>query len=156
MEPIKIKALNKDCFPSVGRKGDAGIDLRANIRTAHGYTVLHPKEKVIFGTGLRIKVPEGWVGIVLPRSGKAFSEDMEVGFTNTAGVIDSNYVGEIKVYIKNNAEKQILEIGDFEKIAQMVIVPAYTVYDNLDVSIGDDLGIETERGEQGFGSSGKF
>lgn len=155
MEPIKVVALNKECYPKVGRLGDAGIDLRANIRTAFGYTMIAPKQKFLVGTGLRMKIPVGWVGIVLPRSGRAFSEHMEISLINTAGVIDSNYTGEIKLYIKNNSENEFLEIQDFERLVQMVIVPHYKVFDNLDISIGDDLGIETSRGEEGFGSSGK-
>lgn len=149
MEKVRINVLNKKATPRVAHDGDAGIDLAFNIATAAGYTVLQPNEVIEFGVGIKCAIPKGWVGLVLPRSGTGYK--YEVRLANTVGVIDSNYRGEIRVKLRNCGDKD-WEIGDFDYICQMVIVPHYKVYDNMEFV--DDLD-KTNRGEDGFGSSDK-
>jgi dUTP pyrophosphatase len=139
---------NDKCIPKVGSERAAGMDLRANVKSALGFLVLEKNEAVQFGTGVRVQIPEGWVGLVMPRSGLGFK--YEVKLVNTTGVIDSDYTGEIQVKIRNGNEKEMV-IEDFSRICQMVIVPHYKLYDNIEIV--DEL-ISTERGEKGFGSTG--
>lgn len=151
MQPIDIVLLNENCMPHVGSDEAAGMDLRMNVRTAAGYTMLEPNQVWEFGTGVKVKIPTGWVGLIMPRSGLGFK--YEVKLANTVGVIDSDYLGEIKVKVRNCGDK-VMDIADFERICQMVIVPHYKVKNNLNVV--DSLEhYNTERGEGGFGHSGR-
>jgi len=123
------------------RTGDAGFDL---------YTIedleLKPQQQVLASTGLKIAVPEGWVGIVKDRSSVALQQV----YTH-AGVIDASYRGEVKILLMNHsAETKSFPKG--AKIAQLVVVPSLTGC--VKVACIEDLG-ETVRGEKGFGSTGK-
>ena len=118
---------------------DAGLDIKALLDTtipAHGDAIVQ--------TGIRVQIPRGYVGILKSRSGLSVNHKIEVG----AGVIDSNYRGEIKVHLYNFSN------GDFfvqngERIAQLIIFPYYMPKLELVYQLDD-----TERGEKGFGSSG--
>lgn len=149
MEKIRLVVTNKDCTPVVGSEQAAGIDLRMNVRTAAGFTPFMPGDTLHFGTGVKMAIPEGWVGLVMPRSGLGFK--YRVRLDNTVGVIDSDYRGEIMVKITNCGKTEYM-LEDFERVCQMVIVPHYKVYDNLEFV--DDLA-DTERGSSGFGHSGR-
>lgn len=151
MKKLDIVLLNENAMPHVGSEEAAGMDLRMCIKTAAGYTMLAPNQVLEFGTGIKIKIPVGWCGLVLPRSGLGFK--YEVRLANTVGCIDSDYLGEIRVKIRNCGDIA-MDIEDFERICQMVIVPHYKVKNNF--NIVDSLEYyETERGEDGFGHSGK-
>lgn len=150
MEKINIVLLNENAKPHVGSEHAAGMDLRMNIQTAQGYTPLLRGESIEFGTGVKVQIPRGWVGLIAPRSGLGFK--YEIRLANTVGVIDSDYTGEIKVKMRNTGEHDVM-LEDFERVCQMVIVPHYKVWENFNYV--DSLE-PTERGENGFGSSGKL
>ena len=122
---------------------DAGADIRSAIDTevlAWG--------KAIIPTGVYAAIPDGYVGILKSRSGLAAKHDIEVG----AGVIDAGYRSEIKVVLRNfSNQPYFVEAGN--KIAQMLIIPVFLInwaqVDNINM-LGD-----SERGVNGFGSSGK-
>lgn len=149
MEKINIVLLNENAKPYVGSEHAAGMDLRMNIQTAQGYTPLMRGESLAFGTGVKVQIPRGWVGLITPRSGLGFK--YEIRLANTLGVIDSDYTGEIMVKMRNCGEEDVM-LEDFERVCQMVLVPHYRVYDNFNYV--DEL-TETARGGKGFGSSGK-
>ncbi|QKN84703.1 dUTPase [Vibrio phage River4] len=149
MEKIRIVLLNEAAKPQCMKDGDAGIDLRMNIETAQGYTPLLRGESIMFGTGVKVAIPKGWVGLIMPRSGLGFK--YEIRLANTTGVIDSNYRGEIMVKMRNCGEEDVM-LEDFERVCQMVVVPHYLVHENLEFV--DELD-ETNRGESGFGDSGR-
>jgi dUTP pyrophosphatase len=122
------------------RSGDAGFDLRA-LEDA----VINPNEQLLVATGVRVAIPQGWVGIVKDRSSMALKQ-----IYTHAGVIDAAYRGEVKIVLSNaGATPYVIEKG--AKIAQMVVVPCLTKC--VTVENIEDLG-ETERGAGGFGSTG--
>ncbi len=128
-------------LPSYAHAGDAGMDLYVRERV-----LLRPSERTLLPTGIAVAIPEGWVGLIHPRSGLAAKHGLTV--LNTPGTIDAGFRGEIKVILVNLGEDVVvLERGD--RIAQMVIQKVETAniveVDSLD---------ETVRGEGGFGSSG--
>ncbi len=136
-EEAKTKGLP---LLSYSRQGDAGIDLRS-VQQAD----IPAGQRVVVPTGLHLSIPSGFVGFIKDRSGLASREGIHI----MAGVIDSNYRGEVKVVVLNtSAAKYKIEIG--ERIAQMLILPLARVNivekDKLDV---------TNRNENGWGSSGK-
>ncbi len=142
---IKIKKLKANAtIPTRGSKYAAGYDLYACIDED---VVIAPHENVKIGTGLSIAVPEGYFGAIFARSGLAAKQNLRPA--NCVGVADSDYRGEYIVALHNDSdEERIIKSG--ERIAQLVIMPflsaEFTETDTLD---------ETERGEGGFGSTGK-
>lgn len=119
---------------------DAGLDIISNETV-----IIKAKSSVAISTGLKIKVPDNHVGLIKSRSGNSFKFDLEVG----AGVIDSNYLGEIKIKLYNHgSEKYKVAKGD--KIAQLLTIPiSLCKYKKV-----KDI-LNTNRGEAGFGSTGK-
>ena len=142
---IKVKKLKPDAtVPSMGSKFAAGADLYS---AEDADVVIEPNETKFIGTGLAMEIPEGYVGLVYARSGLACKRGLAPA--NKVGVVDSDYRGEIKVALHNHGkEAQTVEKG--ERIAQMVIAP----YLSVDYEEADELS-ETERGEGGFGSTGR-
>lgn len=147
---LKIKALSPKLgkeipFPAYATPGSAGMDLRACIDEA---VTIPAGERGMIPTGLAIALPgPEWVALVYARSGLAIKHGLAPA--NCVGVIDSDYRGEVVVALRNYAgEPYTVEPG--ERIAQLVLTPvtqaAVSVVDSLD---------ETERGEGGFGSTGK-
>lgn len=122
----------------------AGMDLQANIETS---ITLKPWERVLVPTGLYISLPKGSEAQIRPRSGMALKQGVTV--LNSPGTIDADYRGEIKVLLINLSDKEV-EIKDGERIAQMVVTRHETIEWN-EVEILD----ETERGQGGFGHTGK-
>lgn len=127
-------------LPQKAHEGDAGYDLYAN-----DYYSIAPYAHALISTGIKLAIPEGYVGLIWDKSGIAFE-----GMKTMGGVIDSNYRGEIKVIIKNLGE-EIYNIVPGQKIAQILI---QTVADIK--IIEEDIDGETERQANGFGSTGKF
>lgn len=123
------------------REGDAGFDLRASKEL-----LIPAGGQVLVPTGIKMAIPPGFVGLVRDRSSMALARV----YTH-AGVIDAGYRGEVKVVLSNGGtEPYHVQAGD--KIAQMVVVPCLT---NCQVLRDEaDLGV-TERGEGGFGSTGR-
>lgn len=142
---IKVKKLKPGAtVPTMGSKFAAGADLYSAEDTD---VVIGPGETKFIGTGLAMEIPEGYVGLVYARSGLACKRGLAPA--NKVGVVDSDYRGEIKVALHNHGkEAQTVEKG--ERIAQMVIAP----YLSVNYEEADALS-ETERGEGGFGSTGR-
>jgi dUTP pyrophosphatase len=138
--PIKIKKLRPEAIiPSYAHKGDAGMDLYS----CEDY-VLKPGERKVFGTGLSIELPEGYVSLFWDKSGLAAKQ----GLTVLAGVIEYTYRGEYGVVLLNTSDKEA-EIKKGQKIAQLLIQPICTA----EVQEVNEL-TETTRGTSGFGSTG--
>ena len=138
---VNFKKLNPDAQkPKFGKPGDAGADLVAT-------SVQLRANQIVYGTGLAVEIPEGMVGLVFPRSS---IRDYDLSMSNSVGVIDSGYRGEIMVTfnIKNPSDIQAI-YSEGHRIAQLVIVPVpliqYAEVEELS---------ETQRGTDGHGSTG--
>ena len=140
---LKVKRLDKEApLPRYAHEGDAGLDL-----TSMEAVALPPLGSAMVGTGIAVEIPKWYVGLVFPRSGLAGKRG--VTLRNCVGVIDSGYRGEISVPLVNLSDSyQLVEKG--ERVCQLVIMP-YEACECVEV---DDLA-ESERGEGGFGSSGR-
>ena len=144
-EIIKIKRLTDTAvIPEKGSKYSAGFDLSADI--IHPIRI-PPKETVKIPTGLSIELPEGYFGAIYARSGLASKQGLRPA--NCVGVADSDYRGEYIVALHNDSD-EIREVEPGQRIAQLVIQP-YLVCEFLE---SEGL-TETERGDGGFGSTGK-
>lgn len=144
-EIIKIKRLTDTAvIPEKGSKYSAGFDLSADI--IHPIRIA-PKETVKIPTGLSIELPEGYFGAIYARSGLASKQGLRPA--NCVGVADSDYRGEYIVALHNDSD-EIREVEPGQRIAQLVIQP-YLVCEFVE---SDQLS-ETERGDGGFGSTGK-
>ena len=141
---VKIKKFKKNAIiPTKGSKYAAGYDLYACIE--NDVEISSHKTKKI-GTGLSIAIPEGYFGAIYARSGLATKQGLRPA--NCVGVIDSDYRGEYIVPLYNDSnETKIIHSGD--RIAQLVIMP----YLDIEFTEVNDLD-ETERGLNGFGSTG--
>tara|TARA_R110001599_G_scaffold34796_7_gene111091 strand:- start:82 stop:543 length:462 start_codon:yes stop_codon:yes gene_type:complete len=132
-------------MPEYATEGSAGLDLRACLDEN---IILKPGETILIPTGLSVYIgnPE-WAAMLLPRSGLGHKHGIVLG--NLVGLIDSDYQGQLMVSCWNRSDKDFtIEIG--ERIAQMVIVPV--------VQVGFDIVSEfkeSNRGEGGFGSTGR-
>lgn len=137
---VKIKKINdKVVIPKYSRNGDAGLDLTA-------VSISETEKEICYGTGIIIEIPEGFAGLLLPRSSLSKYDLM---LSNHVGLIDSNYRGEILLKFKKiNKAINLYKVGD--RIAQLLIIP----YPNINIIETDNLS-ETSRGTDGFGSSGK-
>ena len=141
---VKVKKLTDSAIiPTFGSVESAGGDLY----NAGEDVQIAPMQTVFIGTGLAVEIPEGYVGLVYARSGLATKSGLAPA--NKVGVIDSDYRGEIKVALFNHSsETRVVAKGD--RIAQMVIAP----YLKVEYEEVDELS-STQRGEGGFGSTGK-
>lgn len=143
MEVLKIKKLSEDAIiPFYAHPGDAGLDLFS----VEEVTIERGKRKLV-ATGISIELPKNTEAQVRPRSGLALKYGVTV--LNSPGTIDEGYRGEIKVILINHGE-EAFKINKGDKIAQMVIMPVLTVGIE-EVEILND----SERGEGGFGSTGR-
>jgi len=140
---LPVARLRDDAIlPSQAYEGDAGLDLAACERLE-----LAPGERGIVGTGLAVAVPEGWAGLVLPRSGLAARHGITV--VNSPGLIDAGYRGELKVIMLNTDKHKAFVVEPGMRIAQLVLVEATGVR----LVELDELS-NSERGAAGLGSSG--
>ena len=143
---MKVKVINRSRFdlPRYATPLSAGMDVRANIDEA---VVLRPLERAMIPTGLSIELPEGYEMQIRPRSGLAAKHGITV--LNSPGTIDADYRGEIRVILVNLSNEEFrIEAG--ERIAQMVVAR----HEQVDWELTEELA-ESERGEGGFGSTGK-
>lgn len=142
--PINVKKLNdKAVIPTYGSAYAAGADLYACMDEA---VVIEPHKTVMIHTGLAMEIPEGYAGLIYPRSGMAAKRNLAPA--NKVGVVDPDYRGEFMVALHNHSdEPQTVEPG--ERMAQLVITPFLTA----DFTVTDELS-DTVRGIGGFGSSG--
>ena len=143
---MEVKIVNKSNhrLPEYATPGSAGMDLKANIDEPF---VLRPLERQIVPTGLFIALPDGYSADIQPRSGLAAKYGVTVA--NSPGLCDPDYRGEIKVILINLSNENFV-VNPGERIAQLVIRHFEKVEWN-EVATLD----ETERGEGGFGHTGK-
>ena len=136
-------------LPSYETAGAAGADIRANLpqdQRADGIT-LHPLERRVVPTGLRIEIPAGFEVQIRPRSGLALKHGITL--PNTPGTIDSDYRGPLGVLLVNLGRGPcVLHHGD--RIAQMIVAPVVQARFDLAEDLSD-----TARGQGGFGSTGR-
>ncbi len=167
---VKIKRLNKDAvIPAYAHATDAGMDLVATSKTTEGNGI------VTYGTGIAVEIPQGYVGLVFPRSSN-YKKDLLL--TNGVGVIDSGYRGEIMFKYKTTIMQAVLRnfcdrlrllfagsrggkqnavieawhnceynIGD--RVGQLIIIP----YPKVEFEEVDELS-DSDRGANGYGSTG--
>jgi len=128
-------------IPTRSHIGDAAVDLQARYDIT-----LEPGERAAVPTGLAVAIPEGFAGLVLPRSGHA--RRLGVGVVNGPGLIDAGYRGEVSVLLINHGGQSV-SFSRGDRIAQLAVVPIAEV-DWVEV---DELD-ETSRGPDGFGSTG--
>ena len=146
---VKIKKLHPNAkIPKYANSGDAGLDL---VAISKDISVKYEEIRSIttYGTGLSIEIPEGYVGLIFPRSSISNSV---YHLANSVGVLDSSYRGEILIKMRyawgvDDEPFTDYEIGD--RIAQLIIIP----YPQIELEEVDELS-DTERGEGGFGSTG--
>jgi dUTP pyrophosphatase len=139
---LRIRLLDKQLpLPAYAHDGDAGLDL-----VAAESLELSPGERAAVSTGIAVAIPDGWVGLVHPRSGLAIRSGLTV--VNAPGTIDAGYRGEVKVLLVNLGRESV-EISRGDRIAQLVLQRV----GYAEVVEVDDLD-ETTRGEGGFGSTG--
>lgn len=141
---VKIVNLSKHPLPEYKTKASAGMDIRANLNEK---IVLNPLERKLIPTGLYMELPEGYEAQIRPRSGLALNEGL--GLLNSPGTIDADYRGELGIIVVN-LSNNVIEIEDGERICQMVI----NKIEQAQWVEVEDLE-ESERGEGGFGHTGK-
>lgn len=143
---MKVKIVNESQWPSpsYATVNSAGVDLKANIEEP---IVLEPLQRAIVPTGLKIALPEGTEAQVRPRSGLAAKHGITV--LNSPGTIDADYRGEIGVILVNLSDKAFI-VNPGERIAQMVVAR----YERVEWEEVTELD-STDRGEGGFGSTGR-
>lgn len=159
---VKIVNYSNNPLPEYADNGCSGCDIRANLELVNGHLydgaaiyqgkqglklVIPPMGRALIPTGLHVAIPEGYEIQVRPRSGLALKKGIQL--TNSPGTIDASFRGDIGIIITNSgSEDFIVEHGD--RIAQLVLqqVPKieWVPVETLD---------ETDRGEDGFGSTGK-
>ena len=146
-QPLEIpfrRLLPEAGMPERAHSGDAGYDLRS-VEAVD----LAPGARALVRTGISVAIPEGYAGLVLPRSGLAVRHG--ISLVNTPGLIDSGYRGEIQVPLINHDREETFLIEEGTRIAQLVLVRAAApVFAEVEF-----LGSARDgRGEGGFGSSG--
>lgn len=128
--------------PAYAHPGDAGLDLRAAV----GGT-LEPFERRLVPCGFALAIPDGYAGLVIPRSGLAAKHGISI--VNAPGLIDSGYRGEIMVSLINLDGKQAFTFEKGDRIAQLMIIRT------VDITLHNTSELpESDRGARGFGSSG--
>lgn len=137
---VKIRKLNSNAvIPTYSKDGDAGMDLVATE------IISETTEQITYGTGISMEIPKGYVGLVFPRSS---IRKYELELTNSVGVIDSGYRGEIQAtFNKVHHKLNNYNVGD--RIAQIMIIP----YPQVSFIEVEELST-SERGSGGFGSTG--
>ncbi|MFO7701731.1 dUTP diphosphatase [Psychroflexus maritimus] len=143
---MKVKLINRseNALPTYETELSAGVDLRAQVETP---VTLKPFERKLIKTGLFIELPKGTEAQVRPRSGLALKKGISV--LNSPGTIDADYRGEIGV-ILINLSNEAFEVNQGDRIAQLV----FASYQQAQFIEVEQLS-ETQRGEGGFGSTGK-
>ncbi len=138
---IRVKKESEDVsIPIRGHTSDAGWDLYSNEEC-----YIAPNSRELVDIGIRLEIPEGYVGLIWPRSGLAVNEGIDI----FAGVIDSGYRGVVKVCLSNSSSEGV-EIKKDDRIAQILFqeIPTFELEEISYLS-------DSERKEGGFGSTGK-
>jgi dUTP pyrophosphatase len=141
---VRIKKLNENAvIPSYAKSGDAGMDLVATS------IISETQIQITYGIGLAMEIPKGFVGLIFPRSSVRKTRLM---LSNCVGVVDSGYRGELQATFnkvnQNSQAENDYKVGD--RVAQIMIIP----HPPIEFEEADELS-DTERGEGGFGSTGK-
>ena len=145
--PLQVpfrRLVHEAGMPERAHLGDAGYDLRSVERAD-----LAPGARALVRTGISIAIPEGYAGLVLPRSGLAVRHG--ISLVNTPGLIDSGYRGEIRVPLINHDREETFLIEEGTRIAQLVLVRAAAAF-FAEVEFLESAA--DGRSEGGFGSSG--
>ena len=141
---LEFRRLADDArLPAYARAGDAGLDL-----TSAADVTVEPGTRTMVPTGLAVAIPEGHAGLVLPRSGLASRHGLTLA--NSPGLIDAGYRGEVTCAVVNLDPERAVEIRKGDRIAQLVVVEV----PSMEPVWVDELS-PSERGEGGFGSSGR-
>ena len=142
---VKIRKLIESAkIPQYAKEGDAGLDLTAT-------NISYDADNVIYHSGLSVEIPQGYVGLLFPRSSNSKTQYY---LTNSVGVIDSGYRGEIKAVFKHR-DSDVCQMRHppyavGERFAQLIIMP----YPHIQFDEVTELS-QTERGNGGYGSTGK-
>jgi len=142
---VKIKKIHADAvIPSYAKESDAGLDLVATSIISNTPT------QITYGLGIALEIPEGFVGLVFPRSS---IRNTDLTLSNSVGVIDSGYRGELQATF--NRKRVMTEEGGFlydvgDRVCQIIIIP----HPQVELIEVNELS-ESARGEGGFGSTGK-
>jgi dUTP pyrophosphatase len=141
---VLVRRLDPDVpLPTYAHPGDAGVDLVTTVDA-----VVAPGERVLLPTGIAIALPEGYAAFVHPRSGLAVRHG--VSLVNAPGTVDAGYRGEIKVSVINHDPREPVTLRRGDRIAQLVVQRVeHAVFHEVETLPGSD------RGEGGFGSSGR-
>lgn len=143
---MKVELLSEKYRPTRGSAQAAGFDLCACINDE--FIVIRPGERVLIKTGVRVAIPSGRYGRIAPRSGLAYKNGIDV----LAGVIDSDYRGDVGVILLNTGHTEFA-IKDGDRIAQLIIEKIDMSDFEVVESVKDIL--PSARGEGGFGSTGQ-
>lgn len=139
---MKIKVLNNNCIPERKHDWDAGLDMKA----AETVTI-KPGENRQIGLGVCVQIPQGYVGLMCPRSSIGVKTMLRPSIS--VGVIDAGYTGEVHQPYTNIGDEPIT-LQEGERIGQLIVVPIF----DYDLEFVDELE-PTERGDGAFGSTGK-
>jgi len=139
---LKVKLEEGAVLPKHAKPGDAGLDL-SSMESVD----IWPGQTVMVGTGVSVEIPEGYFGLAAPRSGLA--SKFGVTLANAPGIVDSGYRGEIKAAL-HNMSHMMHHVEKGERVCQLLIVPVASV-----TCVQVDELSETERGDGGFGSTGR-
>ena len=148
---VNIKKLSPTAkIPTKGTYASAGYDLYADVRSDDddiGVITIYPHQTLMITTGISVEIPNGYFGGIFARSGLSTKKSLRPA--NCVGCIDSDYRGEVIIALHNDSNVQ-QEFSNHDRIAQLVIIPY------LDVEFEEvDKISTTNRGEGGFGSTGK-
>jgi len=141
---IKVNYTGKHELPQFETAQSAGMDLRANIDAP---VVLQPGDRTLIPTGIKMALPDGYEAQIRPRSGLAYKHGITV--LNSPGTIDADYRGDVGVLLINHGQEPFT-VEDGMRVAQMVVAQ----YSQFQWEPVADLSA-TDRGEGGFGSTGK-
>lgn len=146
MEPVRVPVHRLDPelpLPAYAQPGDAGLDLRITDDVR-----LDPGERTLVGTGIAVAIPDGYCGLVTPRSGLA--SRVGLSLANAPGVVDAGYRGEVKLALVNLDPREPIRLERGERAAQLLVVPvAHAALEEVDALP------ESARGEGGHGSTGR-
>lgn len=146
MQPnVEVVLADERCYPKRANPSDAGADL-VSIKDME----IYPGEKYMVDTGVAIRIPVGYVGLVFNRSSQG---KLRVVLTNGTGVIDADYRGNIKVILANDGVDPYKITAFDTRIAQLTIVPVMLA-NFTEFKGANDEWLNTTRGIGGFGSTG--
>ena len=152
---LKIEAMYPDVkLPKQATSGSAGLDIciRLDEYNEGDNTCkeikIPPKGRIKVGTGLKFRLPKDHVMLLFPRSSTGIKENLRL--QNSTGILDEDFSGECKIFLENTSD-ETRSIFQNQRLIQALVIP----YPKIEIEVIDKLD-ETERGENGFGSTGKF